>query len=193
MTYPETTDIDLKENVQSALEQQSRARSNDDALRGREYSIGNLFKDVTDGASVGILFEMPADASCFAFIDTRFSTTGKWYVQKIDEVTKDAAGTSIDPNNRLIADGEPCATGEFGASVSGGNEWSPKVVGSTAGVGGNLSLSPASSNGSAVIVQPGENVYFTAQNVSNGTADVSIDVDWTETPISEIESLVEGL
>ena len=72
MTYPETTDIDLKENVQSALEQQSRARSNDDALRGREYSIGNLFKDVTDGASVGILFEMPADASCFAFVTHDF-------------------------------------------------------------------------------------------------------------------------
>lgn len=111
--------------------------------------------------------------------------------KKIDEVTKDTAGTSIDPNNLLISDGAPSATGEFGASVSGGNEWSPKVVGSTTGSAGNLSLSPASSNSPAIIVQPGENAYFTAQNVSNGTADVSIDVDWIETPISEIESLIE--
>ena len=191
MTYPETTDIDFKENVQAALEQQSRARSNDDALRGREYSAGNLFEDVADGASVGILFEMPASAERFAFVDSRFSITGKWYVQKVDSVTKDSAGTSIEPNNRLISDGDASATAEYGASVSGGNEWSRKVVGSASGQGGNLSLSPATSNGSAVIIRPGENVYVVAENNSNGDADVSIDVDWTETPISEIEELVE--
>ena len=191
MAYPETTDIDLKENVQAALEQQSRARSNDDALRGREYSAGNLFEDVADGASVGVLFEMPDSAECFAFVDSRFSTTGKWYVQKVDSVTKDAAGTSIDSNNRLISDGEPCATAEYGATVSGGNEWSRKVVGSASGQGGNLSLSPASSDGSAIIIQPGENIYFVAENNSNGAADVAIDVDWSEIPISESEIMIQ--
>jgi len=192
MTYPETTDIDLKENVQSALEQQSGARSNDDALRGREYSAGNLFQGVVDGASVGILFELPEQAECFAFVDSRFSTTGKWYVQRIDSVTKDTAGTSIDPNNRLISNTEDsCATVEYAPTVSGGNEWSRKVVGAASGQGGNISLSPASSNGTGVIVQPGENAYFVAENSSNGEAEVSIDVDWTETPLSEVEELVE--
>jgi len=189
MTYPETTDIDLKENVQSAAEDRSRARSSVDALLGREFSNGHLFTDVLDGETVGVLFSLPSDAGCYAFLDSLFSVTGKTYARKIDQVTVDSSGTLTQENNRLISDGESCATVEYGASVSGGNEWTPKVIGSSSDGFFTQALSPGTADGPAIIVQPGENVYFEAENTSAQQIDVSIDTDWTEVPLEEVPEL----
>lgn len=189
MVYPEVTDPDKKENFQGALEDQSRARSAIDAIQGREFSNGHLFQDVADDETVGILFELPVESECYAFLDSFFSTTGKSYVRKIDQVTKNSSGTITPENNRLISNGGSCATVEHGASVSGGNEWTPKVVGSVSDGFFSEALSPGTADGPAIIVQPGENVYYEATNVSEQSIDISIDVDWTEIPLEEIPEL----
>jgi len=190
MTYPKTTDADLKQNVQAAVEDRSRARSSVDALLGREFSNGHLFTDVSDNTSVGVLLEVPADAECYAFVDSFFSVTGKSYVKKVDSVTRNSAGTVTGEQNRLISDGDACATVEYGADVSGGNEWTPKVIGSSSEqLFGTLALAPGSADGPAIILQPGENVYFEAENISGGTIDISIDTDWTEIPLEEVPEL----
>ena len=189
MVYPEVTDPDEKQNIQGALEDQSRARSAIDAIQGREFSNGHLFQDVGDNETVGLLFELPEESMCYAFLDSFFSTTGKAYVRKIDQVTKNSAGTVTPENNRLISDGESCATVEYGASVSGGNEWTPKVIGSASGGFFSQALSPGTADGPAIIVQPGENVYYEATNVAGQDIDISIDTDWTEIPLEEIPEL----
>jgi hypothetical protein len=189
MTYPTIADIDSKENVQAAMEDKSRARSSVDALYGREFSNGKLFKNVADGNTVGILFILPNDAECYAFLDSFFSVTGKSYIKKVDKVSVDSNGTTIEENNRLISDGGSCATVEYGASVSGGNEWTQKVIGSSSGGFFSQALSPGTSDGPAIIVQPGENVYFEAENSSGQTIDISIDTDWTEIPLDEVPEL----
>jgi len=189
MTHPEVTDSDFKQNVQAAVEDRSRARSAIDAIKGREFSNGKLFTDVADGDTVGVLFQLPESAECYAFLDSFFSITGKAYVRKIDQVTVDSAGTVTEENNRLISDGESCATVEFGASVSGGNEWTPKVIGSSSDGFFSQALSPGTADGPAIVVQPGENVYFEAENASGQEIDVSIDTDWTEIPLEEIPEL----
>jgi len=189
MTHPEVTDVDSKENVQAAVEDRSRARSAIDAIKGREFSNGKLFTDVADGDTVGVLFQLPESAECYAFLDSLFSVTGKTYARKIDQVTVDSAGTLTEENNRLISDGESCATVEFGASVSGGNEWTPKVIGSSSDGFFSQALSPGTADGPAIIVQPGENVYLEAENASGQEIDVSIDTDWTEIPLEEIPEL----
>ena len=162
MTYPTITDTDSKENIQAGIEDKSRARSSVDALHGREFSNGRLFKDVADGDTVGVLFILPDNAECYAFLDSFFSVTGKSYVRKIDTVSIDSNGTATEENNRLISNGESCATVEYGASVSGGNEWTQKVIGSSTGGFFSQALSPGTADGPAIIVQPGENVYFEA-------------------------------
>lgn len=191
MSYPETTDANLKENVQAAVEDKSNARSNVDSLEGREYSSGDLFTDVAIDATVGVLFELPSDAGCFAFVNTRFTTGGKTLVRKVDSVTKDTAGTVQNINNRLIgANGDACASVESSPTVSGGDSWTPKIIGgSSAGVGNRITLSSGDANGAAVIVQPGENVYFEATNLSADQEDITIDVDWTEIPLTEVTEL----
>jgi hypothetical protein len=189
MTYPEITDPDEKQNIQGALEDQSRARSAIDAIQGREFSNGHLFEDVPDDETVGILFELPIESECYAFLDSFFATTGEAYVRKVDQVTKDSAGTITPENNRLISNGESCATVEYGASVSGGNEWTPKVIGSLSDGFFSQPLAPGTADGPAIIVQPGENVYYEATNVSEQPIEISIDVDWTEIPLEEIPEL----
>jgi len=144
---------------------------------------------VPDNDTVGVLFILPDDAECYAFLDSLFSVTGKSYVKKVDKVSVNSNGTLTEENNRLISDGESCATVEYGASVSGGNEWTEKVVGSSSGGFFSQSLSPGTANGPAIIVQPGENVYFEAENASGQSIDVSIDTDWTEIPLSEVPEL----
>jgi len=189
MTFPEVTDTDVKQNVQAAEEDRSRARSSIDAIKGREFSSGRLFEDVSDGVTVGLLFELPESADCYAFLDSFFSVTGKAYVRKVDQVTVDSAGTEIGENNRLISNGESCGTVEFGASVSEGNNWTRKVIGNSNDGFFAQALSPGTSEGPAIIVQPGENVYFEAENNSGANIDVSIDTDWTEIPLEEIPEL----
>lgn len=191
MTYPETTDINQKENVQAAIEDTSNARSNVDSLNGREYSSGDLFTDVAIDATVGVLFELPSDAECFAFVNTRFTTGGKTLVRKVDSVTKDTAGTVQNINNRLIgANGDACGNVESSPTVSGGDSWTPKIIGgSSDGVGNRITLASGDANGAAVIVQPGENVYFEATNLSADQEDITIDVDWTEIPLTEVTEL----
>lgn len=190
MSYPETTDTDQKENVQAAIEDTSNARSNVDSLEGRKYSSGDLFRDVAIDATVGVLFELPESSSNFAFVNTRFTTGGKTLVQKVDSVTKDSAGTVQNVNNRLIgADGDSVATVESGATVSGGDSWTPKIIGGSGGIGSNITLAAGSANGAAVIVQPGENIYFEGTNLSDAPEDITIDVDWTEIPVEEVTEL----
>ena len=190
MTYPKTTDADLKQNVQAAVEDRSNARSNVDSLRGREFSSGALFEDVAIDEEVNAIIELPADAECFSFVNGRFTTGGKTRVQKIDSVTKDAAGTVQNINNRLISgDGDSCATVESSVTASGGDEWTPKIIGGSGGVGSNITLSSGEANGAAIIIQPGENVYFTATNVSADVEDITIDIDWTEIPLEEVPEL----
>jgi hypothetical protein len=190
MSYPETTDANLKENVQAAIEDTSNARSNVDSLNGREYSSGDLFTDVAIDATVGVLFELPSDAECFAFVNTRFTTGGKTLVRKVDSVTKDTAGTVQNINNRLIgANGDACGNVESSPTVSGGDSWTPKIIGGSGGIGSNITLAAGSANGAAVIVQPGENIYFEATNLSADQEDITIDVDWTEIPLTEVTEL----
>ena len=191
MVHPSITDTDQKENVQAAIEDTSNARSNVDSLNGREYSSGDLFTDVAIDATVGVLFELPSDAECFAFVNTRFTTGGKTLVRKVDSVTKDTAGTVQNINNRLIgANGDACANVESSPTVSGGDSWTPKIIGgSSAGVGNKITLASGDENGAAVIVQPGENIYFEATNISDSPEDITIDVDWTEIPVEEVTEL----
>jgi len=190
MTYPEINDTNLKENVQAANEDTSNARSNVDALRAREYSSGSLFEDVAVDTEVNALIELPAESECYAFVLGKFSTGGKTRVQKVDSVTKDVAGTVENINNRLIsADGDSCASVESSVTVSGGDEWTPKVIGGSGGVGSNVTLAPGESDGAAIILQPGDNVYFTGKNLSDSTEDITIDIDWTEIPLEEVTEL----
>ena len=190
MVHPSITDTDQKENVQAAIEDTSHARSNVDSLNGREYSSGDLFRDVAIDATVGVLFELPESSSNFAFVNTRFTTGGKSLVQKVDSVTKDSAGTVQNVNNRLIgADGDSVATVESGATVSGGDAWTPKIIGGSSSHGSKITLASGDANGAAVIVKPGENVYFEATNISDSPEDITIDVDWTEIPVEEVTEL----
>lgn len=187
MANPNETDPDLKDNFQAAIEESSTARAVRDAIDGYTFSTGHLFQGITDGTTVGILLENPGGSGVINFVSGTMSADGKTYVRKTDSVTVDSAGTSITPNNRNISDGASKANVEYNPTVSGGNQWSRKVFGASSSVFLGQQLYPGTSSDFGILIQPGENVYYEATNASGSNIDVSINIDYTEIPSSEVQ------
>jgi len=175
-------------SILRALRDNSGVRGNRDAINGNSYSSGYLFESVADASSVNVFLQNPSNSGVVLFSQATYRSTGAIRFHKIDSVTVDSAGTSIDADNRLISDGTSLAEIQYGTTYSGGNPWTEKVTGGPKEGGG---LAPGEGGDFDIILQPGENVVYEATNTSGGSISITIDVDYTELDKQEINELVE--
>lgn len=171
----------------TAREDITFARSQKDIIEGWVYSTGALFEGVGAGNSKNVWIENPSDSGNYIVATSRYSTSGEFLVKKVDSITIDSSGTNVLINNRLISDGNASTNAEKNVSFSGGNNWTEKVVGS--GSNSGATIAGANISDGEILLKEGENVVFQAQNNTNSSLDVTIDVDFFEIPNSEIPEL----
>lgn len=181
--YQSTTE---GEAFHDALESVSHGRAQQDVFDGREFSTGALFEGVADGSSVNVWLENPSGSGVVVVATTRIATNAQFNWQKVDSVTVDTAGTAIDSENRLLSDGTENSNVEKNVTYSGGNGWSPKIAGSG---GAGATAVGSSDSDIEIAIQPGENFLIEATNASGSSAGCSMDIDYAEIPIDEIEEL----
>lgn len=170
-------------SVLKALRENDGIKNERQVITGNAYSSGNFFGQVADGATVNLFIENPANSGNVIFPQSIFRSGGQIRFSKTDSVTVDTAGTATPIQNRLIADGSADARVEHGIVFSGGNQWSEKATGGAQSGGG---LAPTSTTDFSLILQEGENVVYTATNISGASIRMTIDIDFVELDKEEI-------
>jgi hypothetical protein len=171
-----------------AFRQDYGARGNRDAIEGAAYSTGKYFSAVLDTETRNVLIENPANSGKVLFPSAAFRAGGQILFHKVDSPTIDTAGTTVDIDNRRIANGTSVARVESEVAFSGGNGWTRKVSGGAKEGGG---LAPSKSRDFDILLDEGERVVYQLENVSGAETKATIDVDYVEIEREKINELVE--
>jgi len=150
-------------------------------INGRYFSAGEKYS-VAQSSSATILLRNPEGSGKQYFIDPpAIRAEDKAEINKIynpDSTSGESnISTSIqnkNPSSNYGTDAEV----KKGFTFTGGNYFSPKVVGSSA-----AGIRAGGSNGHASnVLEPGDTMIIEAVNQSNtsGDKDISIDIDWYE-------------
>jgi hypothetical protein len=182
-------DAETASSFLKALREMSGVRSERDNINGYAYSTGKYFPNTANGSTRNVYIENPSNSGVVLFPSATFRSGGQITFHKIDSVTIDSAGTTLDPDNRLIEDGTSSAKAEANVSFSGGNPWTKKVSGGSTSGGG---LAPGTSSDFDIIIQEGENVLYQLENVSGNEVRTTIDVDYVELDKNEFNELLDG-
>lgn len=181
-------DREFAASMLKALREDFGARGNRDAIEGSAYSTGDYFSAVLDGETRNVLIENPANSGKVLFPSAFFRSGGQITFHKIDMPTIDTAGTTLQTDNRRIANGTSIARAESEVTFSGGNVWTKKISG---GAQSGAGLAPGDARDFDILLDEGERVVYQLENVSGAEIKASIDVDYTEIDREQINELVE--
>jgi hypothetical protein len=151
-------------------------------LEGRAYSTGALNESVAEGETLTLLLANTGSEQLA--MDTIVARVGAEYrVTKTFNPTVDTAGTALDiRNKRSGASDSVTATAERDGGYSGGDAFSPSIIGerkAAADIGSSPGSDPVNS------IDPGDSMLIELENTdSQGPAHASIDVDFIEQPFA---------
>lgn len=149
-------------------------------LDGRAYSTGALNETVAQGESLSLLLANTGSEQLA--VETIAARVGaEFRVTKTFNPTVDTAGTALDIRNKRSGEADDAsATAERDGTYSGGDVFSPSLIGSrnaSADIGSSPGPDPVNS------LDPGDSMLIELENVSSqGTVHASIDIDFIEQP-----------
>lgn len=161
-------------------------------VSGNQYSTGKFTQNLADAATVSFVLKNPADSETYLFVDPSYSVTGEFITFKALNVTVDTDGTTENIICRRCdggSDGIAIAESNPVVTIPDGNAFTKKPIGS----GKTSKVSGANVATPEVVIPPGSNAYFEAENVSGADLDISIDVDFTEIPAGLVESIQQSV
>ena len=150
--------------------------------RGRSFSSGQVFENVSAGTQINILINNPDGSGRKIFLNPQiFRTEGSAFIRKRFNVDY-SGGSPVDNGvtNKVSSDdfNSDMQVLKNVSSVSGGQTFPIKVIGS----GNSVSTSTSGAQGIETenIVDQGDNLYLALENRTGAAQDMSIGVDWTE-------------
>lgn len=147
---------------------------------GQNYSAGEKFEGITEnGGTVSILIENTSNTKSFLLDPQLVRAEAKTIVRKyanVDFSGGSSPSTSIVNKNTGHSSSNNDANIVVNPTFSGGNQFSPKLLGSDAGAikAGESAGAPTN------IVEPGDNILLQLENASANPEDASIDIDWVQ-------------
>jgi len=148
---------------------------------GRVFSVRENWNGIGDGTSRNIVLTNPPDSGISMLTTSpNFAAEQAAFVEKIQNVTIDTAGTAITPLNKKVGDSRTSEiAAETGGSYSGGTSRGISTIGSNTGGGGAGAIGDVDL---ALEIPPGNNVQYRIESDSSGN-DMSIGLNWIEEPV----------
>jgi hypothetical protein len=161
---------------------------------GRAFSTGQHFEDVPNQDTKQLVVENTSANIALLIFDPTVRAGASFIVGKAFNPSENTAGNPPDTDiqNKSSNGAAPAASsaavggdGETGA-YSGGDVFSRKQLGGGT-TPSRVSAGSAGDSGAVNLIAPGDSMLIEAQNDSGNAANLSIDIDWIETPLGQLD------